>query len=70
MIARRAVLAGLATAMAGPVLADLPSNPDVVVVGAGVAGLTAARELSRGGLSVAVVEARGLCPRCAAEAQT
>ncbi len=31
---------------------------DVVVMGAGMAGLTAARELSRTGLSVAVVEAR------------
>lgn len=58
MIHRRTVLAGLATAMAGPALAQVPTNPDVVVVGAGVAGLTAARELTRNGVSVAVVEAR------------
>lgn len=33
-------------------------DPDVVIVGAGLAGLTAARELAAGGVKVAVVEAR------------
>lgn len=36
----------------------LPSKVDVVVVGAGIAGLVAAREVARGGASVLLVEAR------------
>ncbi len=52
----------LATASAGLMLpfaarADLPTNPDVVVVGAGAAGLAATRTLMEKGLSVALVEA-------------
>ena len=34
------------------------AEADVVVVGAGLAGLTAARELQRAGASVLVIEAR------------
>jgi len=39
-------------------LAALPSNPDVVVIGAGIAGITAARTLRHAGVEVAVLEAR------------
>ena len=50
----------------GPAVAEAPEWPqlrldrdvDVCVVGAGLAGLTVAYELARGGLSVAVLEAR------------
>lgn len=41
-----------------PAFAPLLTNPDVVVVGAGAAGIAAARRLLRRGLSVAVLEAR------------
>jgi monoamine oxidase len=36
----------------------MPRDPDVIVIGAGMAGLAAARELGRAGLSVCIVEAR------------
>ena len=41
-----------------PAPADLPSDPDVIVVGAGAAGIAAARRLTARGLRVAVLEAR------------
>ncbi len=36
----------------------MPRDPDVIVIGAGMAGVAAARELGRAGLSVCIVEAR------------
>ncbi|KAB1072102.1 flavin monoamine oxidase family protein [Methylobacterium planeticum] len=41
-----------------PRLAPLPADPDVVVIGAGAAGIAAARRLVARGRSVAVLEAR------------
>ncbi|CAO4181519.1 Tryptophan 2-monooxygenase [Methylorubrum populi] len=42
-----------------PRLAPLPASPDLVVIGAGAAGIAAARRGIARGLSVAVLEARG-----------
>jgi monoamine oxidase len=55
---RRGVLAGLAVLAARPSFA-LSANPDVVIVGAGAAGIGAARKLAALGLSCVVVEADG-----------
>ncbi|MEO1140513.1 MAG: FAD-dependent oxidoreductase [Pseudomonadota bacterium] len=57
-IGRRAVLAGLAMTSAAPLFAqNLPTNPDVVIVGAGAAGLQAGRTLAHKGVSFVIVEA-------------
>lgn len=58
---RRSVLGGIAASSLLPAIgrASLPSNPDVVVVGAGSAGLAATRALTSKGYSVLVVEAAG-----------
>lgn len=57
-VTRRAALTGIASFAATPLFAALPANPDVVVIGAGAAGLAAARTLLDRGFSVAVLEAR------------
>lgn len=55
---RRAVLAGLAASAAWPALAPAQTpNPDVVVIGAGAAGIAAARRVIASGRSVQVIEA-------------
>ena len=55
---RRAVLGGALAAVTWPSWAQsLPSNPDVVVVGAGSAGLAAAKTLQEAGLEVVILEA-------------
>ena len=58
LLTRRAVLGGLAALPGACVLAQLPTNPDVVVIGAGFSGLMAAKTLIARGVSVAVLEAR------------
>ncbi len=57
-LARRSVLSGALAMSALPVWAQaLPTNPDVVVIGAGSAGLSAARALIGEGKTVVVIEA-------------
>ena len=56
---RRSFLAGALSTLAVPAFAALPTNPDVIVIGAGSAGLAAAKTLSSMGKSVVVIEAAG-----------
>ncbi len=57
-LSRRSFLSGMLATTVLPLWAQsIPSNPDVVVIGAGSAGLSAARTLIAAGKSVVVVEA-------------
>ena len=59
VVSRRSFLAGLGATVAAPriVRAQVSSNPDVVVIGAGAAGLAATRVLAERGLDVTLIEA-------------
>lgn len=59
-LSRRTFLAGAATALSAPTVlrAGVDADTDVVVIGAGTAGLSAADALLRKGLKVIVLEAR------------
>lgn len=59
-LSRRKFLAGLATVpfFINQVRAAAPKNPDVVIVGAGAAGLGAAKTLSELGISFVLIEAQ------------
>ena len=57
-LSRRRFLATAAAAAALPAAAQVPSSPDIAVIGAGAAGLAATRTLMDLGFSVATVEAR------------
>ncbi len=57
-LSRRSFVSGLIASATLPVWAQsIPSNPDVIVIGAGSAGLAAARTLIAAGKSVVVLEA-------------
>ncbi len=58
-ISRRTFVAGALSTLPLPAFAALPTNPDVVVVGAGSAGLAAAKTLMAMGKTVVLVEAAG-----------
>ena len=62
MLNRRQLLQGIGAGgllgAFGTSFAALPATPDVLVIGAGGAGLAAAKELTAGGASVLVLEAR------------
>ena len=56
---RRLLLKALATSVLVPRLAigNTPTNPDVVIIGAGIAGLEAAKTLTKQGVSFILIEA-------------
>lgn len=57
-ISRRTVLAGLAMAGSAPAFAQsLPTNPDVIIIGAGAAGMAAGLQLRKKGIPFVILEA-------------
>ncbi|MDP2119258.1 MAG: FAD-dependent oxidoreductase [Hoeflea sp.] len=58
MVSRREFLAGLASVACPIAPARAQSKPDVIVIGAGMAGLAAARALTERGIATLVLEAR------------
>ncbi|MEM1006777.1 MAG: NAD(P)/FAD-dependent oxidoreductase [Pseudomonadota bacterium] len=57
-LSRRTFLAGATLAGATPGLAQsFPNNPDVVIIGAGAAGMAAGRELAKKNISFVIIEA-------------
>ena len=72
-VTRRLFLAGLGSAVAAPRIAKSATNPDfdVIIIGAGAAGIAAARRLARSGKTFAVFEASDrLGGRCFTDTRT
>jgi len=71
MLSRRSFLAAAAATAAGPAFAALPGQVDIVVVGAGAAGIAAARRVAAANRRVAVIEAAvRVGDRCSTETRT
>ena len=56
---RQFLKAGLAVLLPQSAFANVDSNPDVVIVGAGAAGIAAAHSLIKNNRKVAILEGRG-----------
>jgi monoamine oxidase len=72
-VTRRLFLAGLGSTVAAPRIAKSAINPDfdVIIIGAGAAGIAAARRLARSGKTFAVLEASDrLGGRCFTDTRT
>lgn len=70
-LAGSAALAALGTRSAGAVSAPLPRDIDVAVIGAGAAGIAAARQIAAAGRKVIVIEATGtIGGRCITDTST
>jgi monoamine oxidase len=70
-LSRRSFVAGTAAIAATPALAAVSGNVDVVIVGAGAAGIAAARRLTAAGRRVAVIEAAArVGGRCITDTRT